>query len=162
MVHAEDAIDLIVGWIRTLLYEVFRAHNDTGRAEAALKPPGSDEAVGEGLAFKLAEPFERQNRLARNAVGWNAARNNGAPVDDDCAAPTLTLRAAAILGRDHPALVTQDFQQRRPVYNIDCARISVEREFNPVLHRFSAMEMGNPSDFEHQPRRHFNTLGSAD
>src|SRR5260370_22897965 len=108
--HAEDAIDLLVGRIRSLIDQMFGTHYNTGRAKAALQSSCSDETLGKGIALKLAEAFKREDGLSQDALGRHRARDNRSAIDDHRAATALTLRAAAVLGRDQTAPVTQRFE----------------------------------------------------
>src|SRR5438876_8795262 len=117
--HAQDAIDLVVGRVRGLIDQMLGTNYNSGRAEAALQSPGSDETVGEGVALKLAEAFKRQYGLSGDALRWHRTGNDRSAIDDNRAASALTLRAAAVFGRDHTARVTQGLEKRHSVFNLD-------------------------------------------
>src|ERR1041384_2719440 len=122
MMHAQDSVDLIVRRIRTFIQKVLGAGYYARRAEAALQTTALDKTIGEGLTFKLAKAFQRQDGLTCNACGRHRAGNHGPAVDDHRATATLTLWAATILGRDHPAVVSKHFKKRGSVFDDDFAR----------------------------------------
>src|SRR5258705_12293759 len=132
--HAQDAIDLIVTRIGGLVDQVLGSNYDAGSAETALQPPCCDEAVGEGVTLKLAEAFKRQHCLSRGALRGHGPRNKRFAVDDYRATSTLTLRAAAVLWRDQPAGVAQDFEKRHSVFNLDSSLGCVQAELDSVSH----------------------------
>src|SRR6185436_7960558 len=98
MMHAQHAIDLIVGWIGTLVDEILRSNDDARRAEAALKPARGNETVGESFALELAEAFKRQHVFSRDILSRHRARDDSPAIHDHCAASALALRAAPVLG----------------------------------------------------------------
>src|SRR6185295_15681145 len=94
MMHAQHAIDLVVGWIGTLVDEILCSNDDARRAKAALKSARGNETVGESIALELAEAFKRQHVLPRDILSRHRARDYGPAIDDDRAASALALRAA--------------------------------------------------------------------
>jgi hypothetical protein len=68
LVHAQDAIDLIVGRVRSFIDQVFGSNYYPGRAEAALQAASGDEALGKSIALQLAEALKRQHGLSGNAL----------------------------------------------------------------------------------------------
>src|SRR5712671_388908 len=117
--HAQDAIDLVVRRGRGFIDQMLGANYYPGGAESALQSTGSNETVRESVALKLAEAFKRQYGFSSDAFGGHCARNDRPAIDDHRAASALTLRAAAVLGRDHTAPVTQGLEKRRSVFNLD-------------------------------------------
>ena len=59
--HAQDSIDLIVRRIRSLIEQVLGPRYDSGSSKAALQTARFNKAVGESLAFKLAEAFKSEH-----------------------------------------------------------------------------------------------------
>src|SRR6266446_6358245 len=69
-------------------------------------------------AMKLSAKVSRSSSLKPSSVSTVFPATRFA-VDDYRAASTLTLRAAAVLWRDQPAGVAQDFEKRHSVFNLD-------------------------------------------
>jgi len=125
MMHAKDAVYLIVRRIGVTIYQVLCAHHDAWRAEATLQSTRIDKAVGKGVAFEFTETLESQYGFSDYAFRWDRACDDGPSIDNYRAASALTLGAAAVLWRDDTAAVTQHFEQRRPLFNFDSARVAV-------------------------------------
>src|SRR5258708_6415693 len=98
--HAQHAVDLIVGRAGSLVQQILGADNDAGSAESALQATGSHEAIGKGVTFAFAEAFKGQDALAVGGSRGNGAGGQCSTLYQDRTATALALRAAAVLGRD--------------------------------------------------------------
>src|SRR5713226_3786275 len=134
MMHAQYAIDLVISWIGIFVDQVLGPGYNSRRAEAALQTARGDKAVSKSFAFKLAETFKRQHRLACGVLGRHRAGDDSSTVDDHRAASTLPLRATAVFGRDHSALIAQHFKKRHSIFDVDGAFGRVQRELDAVSH----------------------------
>jgi hypothetical protein len=111
MVHAQDAVDLIVSRFWRFVDEVFGAHDDTRSAKPALESSARDEAGCEHIAFAFAETFKRLDPLPGGGSGRHCAGNYCAIVDDYGAASALPLGGASIFRRDQSALIAENLEQ---------------------------------------------------
>ena len=113
-VGAEVGRHLLAGEVGALLVDLgLGPHHDAGDAEPALQPAARGEGVGEGLALGLVDTFERDDRLPGDLVEVVLARHDGLAVDQHRAAPALTRRRAAVLGRGDVEFLAQRREQVR-------------------------------------------------
>src|SRR5262249_46813094 len=100
-----------------------------------LQTAAGDKTVSESLTLELAETFKSEHRFAGNAFCGHCARHDGPAVDDHGAASALTRRTAAILRRYDSTAITQEFQQRHAVFDLDGAVGRIQVELDRVSHQ---------------------------
>src|SRR5687767_9107947 len=111
MMHAQDAVDLVVGRRGGLIQQVFGSHDDARRAKSALQTSPSDKAIHKGFALFIAEAFEREDALSCGVLGGHRTRDDRAIVNNNRAASALPLRAATVFRRNQTAPVAQRFKK---------------------------------------------------
>jgi hypothetical protein len=87
------------------------AHDDPRRAETALRRARLTERCGPPLALLVGQPIQRGDGPAGDPAGRGDARDAGSAVHQDGAAPTLALRAAAILHGVAAEPIPEHFEQ---------------------------------------------------
>ena len=141
-VAPEVAGRLVPGEGRPVLVEqVLGAHDDAGRAEAALQRPGGGECAGQAVALGRLDALERGDRPARHPVEPQLAGDHGLAVDEHGAAAALSRRRAAVLGAGDVELLPQRREQVGVVADLDLAAVEGEGhrhgsrvpEFNKLL-----------------------------
>ena len=103
-------------------------HHDPGRAVPALRGAGRDERVGEGLAGRRRQPFQRLDRPPGHAGRRLGTGHDRPAIDDHGARTARTFGRAAVLHRSQAARTPQDAEQRFRGRRLDGHRPAVERE----------------------------------
>ena len=93
---AERAVD-VDACRATLLDQLRGAHEDSGRAEPALRSAARDERVDERVANRRVEPTDGRHLAPRHAERGGDARDARLAVDEHRATPALALRRASVL-----------------------------------------------------------------
>jgi hypothetical protein len=88
-----------------------QTNEDARGAEATLTGPRREERVDQPIAFGGLETVQRCDRTARNARRRGDARHARFAVDEDRAAPALTLWAAPVFHHSQVQFIAQDIQQ---------------------------------------------------
>ncbi len=107
-------------------------HHDAGDAEPALEAAARGERVGERLPLGPVHAFERDDRRPLDLVHVALTRNDRLAVDEHGAAPALSRRRAAVLGRGDVELLAQRCQQVR-MRAPHCDRRAVDLERDAVV-----------------------------
>jgi hypothetical protein len=87
-------------------------HDDPRSAETALGCADAAKRFCPSLANGNGQAVERCHLATCHSAGRSDAGHPGTAVDEDSAAPTLSLRAAPILHRPHAQAITEDLEQR--------------------------------------------------
>jgi hypothetical protein len=126
MMHAQDAIDLVIGWVWGFVYQVLGSNDQAWSAESALQATAGDEAVRIYVSLARAESLESQNPFAVSRSRGHRARDYRSIVDDDRATTALALRRAPILWRDQTATVAKYFEQCGLRVDLDHSGLAVQ------------------------------------
>jgi hypothetical protein len=127
--RAEVAGRVVAGEVGALAVEErLGAHDDAGRAEPALQCPGRDERVSDAVPVGGVEALDRGDRAPLDLRQRDLTADLRLPVDEHGAAPALTRRRAAVLGRHDVELLAQRGQQVGMVArHLDGAAVQRER-----------------------------------
>ena len=128
-VGQQSALDgIVVGDVPTRA-QGGQAHDDPGRAEAALARPRRGEGIGPGVPQRGVEPLQGGHLTTGHASSRRDACHPWCPVDPDRATPALALRAATVLGRAATEMLAQHLQERCAVVgDLDDDAVDAQRE----------------------------------
>ena len=122
--------DLVAGRVGVLLEQRLRLQHDAGRAVAALRRAGGDEAVGPHAPLLVRQPLLRHDVLSLDARRLLRAGDDRLPVDDHRAGAARALGRAAVLDRAEPELLAQHLEQALAFPRIRGHALAVEGELH--------------------------------